>query len=143
MSNSKHRALRSAIALCAVIALADVYAEDAASAAKAPEAKRTILDRHDQSGVADKEIILGTAEFPKGAAIGWHTHSGDEAGYVLRGNLVLKTRGQPDKPLKAGDYFFNARGAVHMLEAAPDGDGGAVVSTWVVDKGKPLADPVH
>lgn len=141
MSLWKRAALRSAIAVVCVAALADASAEDAASGAKAPEAKRTILDRHDQAGVADKEIILGTAEFPKGAAIGWHTHSGDEAGYVLRGKLVLKTRGQPDKPLKAGEYFFNPRGAIHMLEAAPDGDGGAVVSTWVVDKGKPLAEP--
>lgn len=143
MSIWKRRALRSAIVLSAVVALADVCADDAGSAAKAPEAKRTILDRHDQTGVDGKEIILGTAEFPKGAVIGWHTHSGDEAGYVLRGNLILKTRGQPDKALKAGDYFFNARGAIHSLEAAPDGDGGAVVSTWVVDKGKPLANPVQ
>jgi len=125
-----------------LISLASASAKDAEPAAKAPEAKRTILDRHDQDGVPGKEIVLGTAEFPKGAAIGWHTHSGDEAGYVLRGNLILKTRGQADRPLKAGDYFFNAQGAVHSLQAAQDGDGGAVVSTWVVDKGKPLADPV-
>ena len=134
---------RATLVLIGFLALACAHAKQDAPAAKAPEAKRTILDRHDQNGVPGKEIVLGTAEFPKGAAIGWHTHSGDEAGYVLRGNLILKTRGQPDHPLKAGDYFFNARGAIHSLEAAPDGDGGAVVSTWVVDKGKPLAEPVQ
>jgi hypothetical protein len=31
---------------------------------------------------------------------------------------------------------------VHSLMAAPDSDGGAVFSTWVVDKDKPLAEPV-
>jgi quercetin dioxygenase-like cupin family protein len=129
--------------LAGFFALHSANAADTQQAAKAPEAKRTILDRHDQDGVAGKEIVLGTADFPKGAAIGWHTHSGDEAGYVLRGHLILKTRGQPDRALKAGDSFFNARGAVHSLEAAPDGDGGAVVSTWIVDKGKPLAEPVQ
>lgn len=132
------RLLVCAIFFATGLASGPLRADDA----KPPEAKRTILDRHDQDGVPGKEIVLGTAEFPKGAAIGWHTHSGDEAGYVLRGNLVLKTRGQPDRTLKAGDYFFNAKGAIHMLQAAPDADGGAVVSTWVVDKGKPLADPV-
>jgi quercetin dioxygenase-like cupin family protein len=142
MSVSKRCAVSTVIVLAGVFALATATAKDAEPAAKAPEAKRTILDRHDQSGVPDKEIVAGTAEFPKGSAIGWHTHSGDEAGYVLRGNLVLKTRGQPDRQLKAGDSFFNARGAIHSLEASPDGDGGAVVSTWIVDKGKPLAEPV-
>lgn len=129
--------------LILVVAIANASAKDAEPAAKAPEAKRTILDRHDQDGVPGKEIVLGTAEFPRGAAIGWHTHSGDEVGYVLRGNLLLKTRGQPDRLLKTGDHFFNAKGAVHSLAAAPDGDGGAAVSTWVVDKGKPLAEPVQ
>ena len=135
---SKRHALHALFVSAAFLASAN--AADPAPAA--PEAKRTILDRHDQSGVDGKEIVAGTAEFPKGSAIGWHTHAGDEAGYVLRGNLILKTRGQPDRALKAGDSFFNVRGAVHSLEAAPDGDGGAVVSTWIVDKGKPLAESV-
>ena len=134
---------RANLVLIGLLALSCASAKGPEPAANAPEAKRTILDRHDQNGVRGKEIVLGTAEFPKGAAIGWHTHAGDEAGYVMRGNLILKTRGQPDRALKAGDYFFNARGAVHSLEAAPDGEGGAVVSTWVVDKGKPLAEPVQ
>jgi len=134
---------RATLVLIGLLALNCASAKEPEPAAKGPEAKRTILDRHDQNGVPGKEIVLGTAEFPKGAAIGWHTHAGDEAGYVMRGNLILKTRGQPDRALKAGDYFFNARGAVHSLEAAPDGEGGAVVSTWVVDKGKPLAEPVR
>ncbi|MHA6203426.1 cupin domain-containing protein [Dyella soli] len=112
------------------------------SAPPAAQAKRTLLDHHDQSGVPGKEIVIGTAELPAGAVIGWHVHNGDESGYVLKGNLVLKTRGQPDQALKAGDHFFNARGAVHSLAAAPGSDGGEAVSTWIVDKGKPLAEPV-
>ena len=102
---------------------------------------RTILERHDQSGVPGKEIVIGTAMLPPGSAIGYHTHPGDEAGYVLKGNLILKTQGQPDRPLKAGDSFFNPRGAVHSLVAAPGGEGGTAVSSWIVDKGQPLATP--
>jgi quercetin dioxygenase-like cupin family protein len=104
--------------------------------------KRTILDQHDQSDVSGKQIVIGTAEIPAGTAIGWHSHPGDESGYVLSGNLVLKTRGKPDQALKAGDHFFNPRGAVHSLAAAPGSDGGTALSTWVVDKGKPLAEMV-
>ena len=116
------------------------FAQDTPPGAVQP--KRTILDQHDQSGVPGKEIVIGTAELPAGTVIGWHVHEGDESGYVLKGNLILKTRGQPDRVLKAGDHFFNPRGAVHSLAAAPGGDGGVALSTWIVDKGKPLAEPV-
>src|SRR6202166_898693 len=107
-----------------------------------PQPVRTIFERHDQSGVPGKEIVIGSAMLPANTAIGYHTHPGDEAGYVLKGTLVLKTRGQPDRVLKAGDSFFNPRGAVHSLVAAPGDDGGTGVSAWIVDKGQPLATPV-
>jgi quercetin dioxygenase-like cupin family protein len=60
---------------------------------------------------------------------------------VLKGNLILKTKGQPDRALKPGDSFFNPRGAVHSLVTAPGSDGGMAVSSWIVDKGQPLATP--
>jgi quercetin dioxygenase-like cupin family protein len=101
---------------------------------------RSILERHDQSGVPGKEIVIGTATLPPGSSIGYHTHPGDEAGYVLKGNLTLKVQGQPDRPLKAGDSFFNPRGAIHSVVAAGP-DGGTAVSSWIVDKGQPLATP--
>ncbi|HSZ08370.1 MAG TPA: cupin domain-containing protein [Steroidobacteraceae bacterium] len=102
---------------------------------------RSILERHDQSGVSGKEIVIGTAALPAGSAIGFHTHPGDEAGYVLKGTLILKVQGQPDRTLKAGDSFFNPRGAVHSVVAAPGSDAMAV-SSWIIDKGQPLATPV-
>jgi quercetin dioxygenase-like cupin family protein len=123
------------------IAIFTVFATGALADDSAPQAKRTILERHDQSAVSGKEIILGTAELPAGAVIGWHTHDGDEFGYVLKGDLVLKTRGKPDQAFKAGDHFFNPRGAVHSVIAAPGTAGGTALSTWIVDKGSPLARP--
>jgi quercetin dioxygenase-like cupin family protein len=107
----------------------------------APQPVRTIFERHDQSGVPGKEIVIGTAMLPAGTSIGYHTHPGDESGYVLRGVLILRTRGQPDRTLKAGDSFFNPRGAVHSLSTVPGEEGGTAMSTWIVDKGQPLATP--
>jgi quercetin dioxygenase-like cupin family protein len=103
------------------------------------QASRSILERHDQSEVPGKEIVVGTATLPRGAIVGFHTHPGDEAGYVVRGTLVLKTRGGPDRILHAGDSFFNPRGAVHSLQS-PD-SAGLAVSTWIIDKGADLATP--
>jgi hypothetical protein len=62
---------------------------------------RTIFERHDQSGVPGKEIVIGSAMLPAGTTVGYHTHPGDESGYVLKGVLILHTRGQPDKILHA------------------------------------------
>src|SRR6202043_315228 len=82
---SKHYVAAVSMAALVVIA-AGALADDSA-----PQPKRTILDRHDQSEVPGKEIIMGTAELPPGAVISWHTHDGDEIGYVLKGDLVLRT----------------------------------------------------
>jgi quercetin dioxygenase-like cupin family protein len=128
------------IAVIGVLALTMNAAADEPKSSAQPV--RTIFERHDQSGVPGKEIVIGSAMLPADTAIGYHTHPGDEAGYVFKGTLILKTRGQPDRMLKAGDSFFNPRGAVHSLLAAPGGDGGTAVSAWIVDKGQPLATMV-
>jgi quercetin dioxygenase-like cupin family protein len=106
-----------------------------------PQPERKILERHDQSGVTGKEVVIGTAGLPAGSVIGFHEHPGDEAGYIIKGSVIWKVRGQPDKTLKAGDSFFNPRGSVHSVVSADSGDS-LVISTWIVDKGKPLATPV-
>ena len=127
------------VCLIAVFALTLNAAADEPRAAAQPV--RTIFERHDQSGVPGKEVLIGSAMLPAGTAIGYHTHPGDEAGYVVKGSFVLKVKGQPDRLLKTGDSFFNPRGAVHSVVAAPDG-GATAVSVWIIDKGQPLATPV-
>lgn len=121
-------------------ALAQVPAPAPSSAQPAPI--RALLETRDVAGVPGKELVLGTVRMPPGAIAAWHTHPGDEAGYVLSGTLILKQKGQPDRTLHAGDHFFNPSGMVHELLAGPGDEGGSEVSTWVVDKGKPMATPV-
>lgn len=125
------------------VSLIAVFALTLNAAADEPaQPVRTIFERHDQSGVPGKEIVIGSAMLPPGTAIGYHTHPGDEAGYVIKGSFLLQVKGQPDRLLKAGDSFFNPRGAVHSVVAAPGGDGATAVSAWIIDKGQPLATPV-
>jgi quercetin dioxygenase-like cupin family protein len=125
------------LSLIAVMALSFGASADEPKAP--PQAARNIMERHDQSGVPGKEIVEGTATLPPGSSIGYHTHPGDESGYVLKGSLILKVKGQPDRTLKAGDSFFNPRGAVHSVMPVPGPDGAMAVSTWIIDKGQPLA----
>jgi quercetin dioxygenase-like cupin family protein len=126
--------LRTGLVVAAAVSLS-AAAQDAKQ-----QVDRVILERHAQTGVAGKEIVVGTVTLAPGAVIGFHRHPGDEVGYIVTGSVVWKVRGQPDKTLKAGDSFFNPRGSVHSVIG---GDGGATaVATWIVDKGPPLAEPV-
>jgi quercetin dioxygenase-like cupin family protein len=43
------------------------------------------------------------AETVPNANIGRHSHPGDESGYVLQGDIMLRVDGQRPKPLKVGD----------------------------------------
>jgi len=131
--------MKSIAMLFALAATVLSAAADESSAT--PQPVRTIFERHDQTGVPGKEIVIGSAMLPAGTVIGFHTHPGDEVGYVLKGVLIIHVRGKPDRTLKAGDSFFNERGTVHSLSAAPGEEGGTAVSTWIVDKGQPLATP--
>jgi quercetin dioxygenase-like cupin family protein len=123
-------------ALLLIVLAVNAYADDA----KAPQAERKILAKHDLSGVPGKEVVIGTATFPAGSVIGFHTHPGDESGYVMKGSVTVKIRGAADKELKAGDGFFNPRGSVHSVVAGPEG--ATVVATWIVDKEVPMSSPV-
>jgi quercetin dioxygenase-like cupin family protein len=127
------------LARCYLMAAMALSLSAAADDSK-PQPQRAILERHEQAGVPDKEIVIGKATLPAGTAIGFHVHPGDEAGYVLKGTLIWKTKGQPDRTLEAGSSFFNPRGAVHSI-AATEASEVIVISTWIVDKGKPLATP--
>ena len=70
-----------------------------------------------------------------------HTHPGVEMSYIMEGQGTLKVAGQPDRPLKAGDSFSIPAVAVHSL--VNTGKGAiTIITTYVLEKDKPLATPV-
>jgi quercetin dioxygenase-like cupin family protein len=81
-------------------------AVNAAADEPKPQAVRTILERHDQTGVPGKEILIGTAILPPGAVIGFHTHPGDEAGYVVKGDLGTQNAGSAGSGLESGRHLL-------------------------------------
>ena len=102
--------------------------------------KRTVLQRGDLS-TPGREAVTALVEIPPGVAAGRHTHPGEEVGYVLEGTLILEVEGKPAATLKAGDVFLIPAGTIHDAK----GGGAAttkLVSTYIVEKGKPLATPV-
>jgi quercetin dioxygenase-like cupin family protein len=136
----RQRRRAPAISICLLVPLIFLACNAHADDAAAPQVERKILAKHDLSGVPGKEAVIGTATFPPGAVIGFHTHPGDESGYIIAGSVTVRIRGASDLSLKAGDGFFNPRSAVHSVVAGPEG--ATIVATWIVDKGVPMSSPV-
>jgi quercetin dioxygenase-like cupin family protein len=101
---------------------------------------RAVLQKQDLS-TAGREAVVARGEFAPGGVVAKHTHPGEELAYVLEGQLVIEMEGKPPQTLKAGEVFFVPAGVVHTAK-----NGGKtpakVLSTYFVEKGKPLATPV-
>ncbi len=102
--------------------------------------KRTILLRADDPGSAAYEAVMGIAEIPPGASSGKHRHHGIEVAYVLDGSVLLEREGQTSVTLKAGEAFKN-EGGVHNAKN-PGTTPVKILAVYLVEKGKPLAEPV-
>jgi quercetin dioxygenase-like cupin family protein len=98
-----------------------------------------------------KRTLLRTIDFPPGfttetstfeslpgLCTARHTHPGIESGYLMEGDYLLKVDGKPDQKLKAGDSFETPPNTPHSGCTTA---GFKKLSTYVVEKGKPLASP--
>jgi quercetin dioxygenase-like cupin family protein len=102
--------------------------------------KRTVLQTGDLS-LPGREAVTALAEIQPAAAVGRHTHPGEEIGYVLEGTVLVEQEGKAPATLSAGQTFLIAAGAIH--NATNKGAGAArILATYIVEKGKPLATPV-
>ncbi len=126
---------RRVFVTCALCAAAGLAVE---AGAQTPGVVRTVLQRMD-APEPGYEIILAQGDIPAGATVAWHTHPGVETAIVLQGSGELSARGQPVRRIAAGDSFQVATGLPHSLQ---NGDAPLrIASTYVVEKGKPLATP--
>jgi quercetin dioxygenase-like cupin family protein len=110
------------------------------SSAQAPGFKRVELQKHDLS-TPNHETVVARGEFQPGAMVPRHTHPGEEIGFVLEGEITVEIDGKPAQTVKAGETFFIPAGTVHTAKNAGKA-AAAVLSTYVLEKGKPLATPV-
>ena len=130
-------------ASCAICAVAGFVATDASAQGTAPAATtgltRKILSQTDGPMPGYVTIIV-EVEIEPGVTVGRHTHPGIESGYVVEGGLDLPIQGQPTRALKPGDGFQVPAETPHA--GGKNGDKKTkITSTYVVEKGKPLASP--
>jgi quercetin dioxygenase-like cupin family protein len=127
---------RRAFAACALCAAGGFLAMGAD--AQTPGLKRILIKQTDgpMDGYVTVEMRI---EIDPGATIARHTHPGIESGYVAEGGLDLTIDGEGARKLAPGDGFQVPTRAPHGGVNGPAKT--TVISTYVVEKDKPLASP--
>jgi quercetin dioxygenase-like cupin family protein len=135
---------RAAVVAVALVALGLGFgiAVDRVALAQQPSngIKRTILQRADEPGAPNYEAVMAIAEIAPGASSGRHRHPGIELAYVLEGSLVVERDGQAPYTAKAGDAIKN-EAAVHNAKNTGKTPV-KILAVYLVEKGKPMAEPV-
>jgi quercetin dioxygenase-like cupin family protein len=130
-------------ASCAICAVTGFIATEVSAQGAPPPAtpgvKRKILSQMD-GPVAGYVTIIVEAEVAPGVTVGRHTHPGIESSYVLEGGIELPIEGQPTRIYNAGDSYQVLAGTPHA-GGKPSDKTTRIASTYVVEKGKPLASP--
>ena len=99
--------------------------------------KRTEIQRGPLS-LPGREMVQVRTEIPVGVASGWHTHPGEEVGYIIAGTVQMEIRDQPTLILHAGDGFLIPPRVPHnALDLGPDT--GMMLSTYIVEIGQPIS----
>ena len=99
--------------------------------------KRTEVQRA-SSSIPGREIVQVLTEIPVGVESGWHTHPGEEVGYIVAGTVEMRIKDADTLTLHAGDGFLIPPRTPHnALDLGPDT--GRMLSTYIVEIGQPLA----
>jgi len=115
---------------------------DRTALAQAPGIKRTELARSEIPGCSTHEAVMGISEIPPGGSSGRHLHHGIELGYVLEGSLSVAHPDGSVVSLKAGQVARNGFEEIH--NATNDGSAPVrILAVYIVEKGKPLAEPAR
>lgn len=129
---------RRVFAGCGLCAALGLVAETVSAQGSNPGFTRKVLQKAPVEGTGYDTLQMEITVEPK-ATIARHTHPGIESGVIVSGQGTFKMQGQPDRRLKQGESFFVATGTPHGFENGAEKL--VIVSTYVVERDKPLASP--
>ena len=131
--------LTALLAACALTAGASTVFAQAPGATQQPALTRTVLQQRALSVPGREGVQVLAVLAPRGTSVR-HTHPGEEFGYVLEGTATFEIAGQPPQALKPGDSFFIPPNVPHIAHN-PGTTPLKLISTYIVETGKPLATP--
>lgn len=105
--------------------------------------KVTPLLQKDLAGLAGKEGVMLTVEYPPGATSSKHRHNAATFVYVLEGSIVMQVEGGKEQMLKPGETFYESPDDVHVVSRNASQTAPAKFLVFFVkDKNAPSSVPV-
>lgn len=122
-----------------IIAVAAAAILAAPGLAAAQPIQRTPLQEQPFPGPVNRTVMVRTV-VAAGAEVTPHTHPGVEMAYIADGWALVRIAGRQDQRVATGGSFSVPDHVVHSVRNAGRGPL-TIVSTYVVDRRKPLATP--
>jgi quercetin dioxygenase-like cupin family protein len=98
---------------------------------------RTELQRAGSS-VPGRLIVQVLTEIPVGVESGWHTHPGEEVGFIVAGTVEMRRNDDTTLILRAGDGFLIPPDTPHNARDVGEVTG-RMLSTYLVEADRPLS----
>jgi quercetin dioxygenase-like cupin family protein len=115
----------------------------AVALAQAPASKTTPLLTKELTGIAGKEGLMVTVDYPAGVASPQHRHNAHTFVYVLQGSVVMQVKGGKEVTLVAGDTFYETPDDVHSVSRNASATKPAKILVFMVkDRGAAPTVPV-
>src|SRR5687768_5473257 len=94
------------------------------------------------SSIPGREIVQVETLIPPGVESGWHTHPGEEVGYIIAGQVEMMVQGRATLVLQPGEGFLIPPRTPHNArDLGPET--GRMLSTYIVETGQPIATFVN
>jgi quercetin dioxygenase-like cupin family protein len=129
----------SLIALAVGAAIAVPAFAQQAPVSPAP-VQRTPIGKTEVPG-SNYEVITAMVTLQPGFKAGRHNHPGVVQAQVLEGEFMIQFDGEPEKTFKAGQSLEVPAGRIHN-EGAVGSVPAKLIAVYVVEKGKPLVNPI-
>ncbi len=101
---------------------------------------RTPIGKTEVPG-SNYEVITAMVTIQPGFKAGRHNHPGTVQAQVLEGEFMIQFDGEPEKIFKAGQSLEVPNQAIHN-EGALGSVPAKLIAVYVVEKGKPLVNPI-
>jgi len=112
-------------------------------ASVAQNSKATPLMTKELTGLAGKEAVMLTVEYPPGASSSKHRHNAHTFVYVLEGSIIMQVEGGKETTLGPGQTFYESPDDIHAVSRnASDSKPAKFLVFFVKDKGAPASVPV-
>ena len=129
------------VALAVLIACILAISGSLMAQVKAEETITPLLT-NDLAGVAGKEVLMYTVDFPPGFSSPIHRHNAQVSVYVLEGSVVMQVKGGKEVTLGPGQSFYESPNDIHVVSRnASSTKPAKFLVSLIHEKGAPLVIP--